>query len=267
MIRGKFSNVLSRFVEVHKFLLFHRLRVAYAFGNFETRLLMVICRLKAVAISVYISSFTDFEYRLLNTGLVIQMLDVLKLPDLPELMAVRAEVFRTLGTFFSHVRTGIWTEVVDPLGLTFFHGFLPTLTRSCVNELLEHSSNLPVKYPHYFSTALFSFLYYLAKYDRNGAQAVCSSGTVEGLIKVVRSSSAEGDGSTKSKPPTHWLTFQNFNGIPTFLQRLLDEIDHSRRAFGQPLSSSEDLSIHALGTFGCFRFKQSEGNNKANLYL
>ncbi|OUC45964.1 hypothetical protein D917_08102, partial [Trichinella nativa] len=30
-------------------------------------------------------------YRLLNTGLVIQMLDVLKLPDLPELMAVRAE--------------------------------------------------------------------------------------------------------------------------------------------------------------------------------
>ncbi|XP_003380634.1 putative HECT-domain protein [Trichinella spiralis] len=45
------SRRTIRFVEVHKFLLFHRLRVAYAFGNFETRLLMVICRLKAVAIS------------------------------------------------------------------------------------------------------------------------------------------------------------------------------------------------------------------------
>ncbi|KRX45470.1 E3 ubiquitin-protein ligase HUWE1 [Trichinella murrelli] len=250
-----------------KFLLFHRLRVAYAFGNFETRLLMVICRLKAVAISVYISSFTDFEYRLLNTGLVIQMLDVLKLPDLPELMAVRAEVFRTLGTFFSHVRTGIWTEVVDPLGLTFFHGFLPTLTRSCVNELLEHSSNSPVKYPHYFSTALFSFLYYLAKYDRNGAQALTTSGTVEVLLKVVSSSAARGEGLTfvtravriieMTLTPTDSMTFQNLNGIQTFIHRLSDEIDHCRRALGHPLSSSDDSSIHAPGTSSSNVLQQS----------
>lgn len=85
--------------------------------------------------------------------------------------------------------------IIDVTGASSYHGFLPTLVRTCIqhltttsngdaNQLQSINSASQQQFPLALATALFSFLYHLASYD-SGGEALVACGMMESLLRVI----------------------------------------------------------------------------------
>lgn len=72
-------------------------------------------------------------------------------------------------------------SIIDITGAASYHGFLPSLVRSCIQALIDNNTE---QYTLPFATALFSFLYHLANYE-SGGEALVSCGMIDSLLKVI----------------------------------------------------------------------------------
>jgi E3 ubiquitin-protein ligase HUWE1 len=97
----------------------------------------------------------------------------------------------------SYSRNCRLNTIIDVTGASSYHGFLPSLVRSCISALTavpqsesqkQQASSAapePATFPLPLATALFSFLYHLASYEPGG-EALVSCNMMESLLKVIK---------------------------------------------------------------------------------
>lgn len=236
------AQIMEELLEIHpvpkekQMLLFTHLRLAHNFSDFRKRLLCVQARLQALSIITYCSSVSMFESssnNILYNGFIEELVEVLELKD-SQLLDIKAAALRTLTSVIHLDHTNKLNSIIDVFGASSYHGFLPTLVRSCIQALINGDTT---SFPLNFATPLFSFLYHLASYE-SGGEALVSCGMLESLLKII---------SWKGSHPEH-LTFvtrairvidlitnldmsgfQNHGGLNIFIQRLEYEIDFCRK--------------------------------------
>lgn len=162
-------------------LLFTHLRLAHYFSNYRKRLQCVQARLQALSIIVYSNAMTMQEnFNVLYNGFIEELVEVLELND-NKLLEIKAAAIRTLTSVIHLDHTTKLNSIIDITGAAFYHGFLPSLVRSCIQALIDNNTQ---QYTLQFATALFSFLYHLANYE-SGGEALVSCGMIDSLLKVI----------------------------------------------------------------------------------
>lgn len=155
--------------------------------------------------------------------------------------------------------------IIDVTGASSYHGFLPTLVRTCIQHLTtttpnNNSSNnnsrsieaitqqqeqlqstnsasqQQQQFPLALATALFSFLYHLASYD-SGGEALVACGMMESLLRVINWPGKELEHITFVTRAVRVIdlitniemqSFQNHGGLQSFIGRLEMEVNLCR---------------------------------------
>lgn len=140
--------------------------------------------------------------------------------------------------------------IIDVTGAASYHGFLPTLVRTCIQHLTtpstdtdaqaqgsSKSTNNPnLQFPLPLATALFSFLYHLASYD-SGGEALVGCGMMESLLRVINWPGKELEHITFVTRAVRVIdlitniemqSFQNHGGLQSFIGRLDMEVNICR---------------------------------------
>ena len=161
-------------------LLFTNLRLAHYFSTYRKRLQCVQARLQALSIIVYSNAMTLQEnFSVLYNGFIEELVEVLELKD-NHLFEIKTAAIRTL-TSVIHLEHTKLNSIIDITGASSYHGFLPSLVRSCIQALIDNNIQ---QYTLPFATALFSFLYHLSNYEAGG-EALVSCGMIDSLLKVI----------------------------------------------------------------------------------
>lgn len=136
--------------------------------------------------------------------------------------------------------------IIDVTGAASYHGFLPTLVRTCIQHLtatspesesnLEQTLKTSQQFPLPLATALFSFLYHLASYD-SGGEALVGCGMMESLLRVINWPGKELEHITFVTRAVRVIdlitniemqSFQNHGGLQSFIGRLDMEVNICR---------------------------------------
>lgn len=137
--------------------------------------------------------------------------------------------------------------IIDVTGAASYHGFLPTLVRTCIQHLtspdksaasagMSSDEQLPQYFPLTLATALFSFLYHLASYD-SGGEALVACGMMESLLRVINWPGRELEHITFVTRAVRVIdlitniemqSFQNHGGLQSFIGRLEMEVNLCR---------------------------------------
>lgn len=137
--------------------------------------------------------------------------------------------------------------IIDVTGAASYHGFLPTLVRTCIQHLtatsstakepnLEQALRSNQQFPLPLATALFSFLYHLASYD-SGGEALVGCGMMESLLRVINWPGKELEHITFVTRAVRVIdlitniemqSFQNHGGLQSFIGRLDMEVNICR---------------------------------------
>lgn len=128
--------------------------------------------------------------------------------------------------------------IIDVTGASSYHGFLPTLVRTCIQYLttsdVEESNSM---FPLPLATALFSFLYHLASYD-SGGEALVACGMMESLLCIINWPGSELEHITFVTRAVRVIdlitniemqSFQNHGGLESFIRRLDMEVNICRK--------------------------------------
>lgn len=234
------AQIMEELVETYgvpkgkQMLLFTHLRLAHSFSTYKKRLQCVQARLQALSIIVYCNamSVAESNNNILYNGFIEELVDVLELKN-NRLLDIKAAALRTLTSVIHLDHSSKLSTIIDVTGAGSYHGFLPSLVRSCIQALIDSNTE---SFPLSFATALFSFLYHLASYE-NGGEALVSCGMIESLLKVI---------GWKGSDPEHitfvtravrvidlitnldMAAFQTHNGLSIFISRLESEVDVCR---------------------------------------
>jgi E3 ubiquitin-protein ligase HUWE1 len=234
------AQLMEQMVQSHQvpkakqMALFTHLRLAHNFPHHQRRLQCVQARLQALSIIVYCNAMSmQDNFNGIYNGFIEELIELLQL-DQAGLLEIKAAALRTLTSVIHLDHTAKLINIIDVTGAASYHGFLPTLVRSCIQALIDNNTQL---YTLPFATALFSFLYHLANYE-SGGEALISCGMIDSLFKVI---------SWKGSDPEH-ITFvtravrvidlitnlevaslQTHANLNVFIQRLDYEVDICRK--------------------------------------
>jgi hypothetical protein len=139
--------------------------------------------------------------------------------------------------------------IIDVTGASSYHGFLPSLVRTCITNLTLNASAALKKdelnpapttianlFPLQLATALFSFLYHLASYEA-GAESLVACGMMESLLRVINWSGNEFEHITFVTRAVRVIdlitnidmqSFQLHDGLNSFIERLNMEVNLCR---------------------------------------
>lgn len=128
--------------------------------------------------------------------------------------------------------------IIDVTGASLYHGFLPTLVRTCISTLTQsQKSNSQQTFPLPLATALFSFLYHLASYEAGG-EALVNCGMMESLLHVINWHGYELEHITFVTRAVRVIdlitnidmqSFQSHGGLDNFINRLNVEVNLCRK--------------------------------------
>ncbi|KAG4070284.1 hypothetical protein HA402_009847 [Bradysia odoriphaga] len=231
--------------EHQKMLIFTRIRLALSFHKYHERLQFVLARLQALSVLVYSNSLQENVHNLLYPGFLEELVELLEMKQ-PDLMEIRAAALRTLTSIIHLDRNPHFPKkpgtrlnmIIDVTGASSYHGFLPTLVRTCIQYLttadVEESNSL---FPLPLATALFSFLYHLASYD-SGGEALVACGMMESLLCIINWPGSELEHITFVTRAVRVIdlitniemqSFQNHGGLDSFIRRLDMEVNICRK--------------------------------------
>lgn len=216
-------------------LLFTHLRLAHSFSNYRKRLQCVQARLQALSIIVYCNAMSVQENTnsILYNGFIEELVDVLELKS-NRLLDIKAAALRTLTSVIHLDHNSKLSTIIDVTGASSYHGFLPSLVRSCIQALIDGNTD---SFPLPFATALFSFLYHLASYE-NGGESLVSCGMIESLLKVIGWRGSDPEHITFVTRAVRVIdlitnldmnSFQSHNGLNIFINRLDSEVEICRK--------------------------------------
>ena len=235
------AQIMEDLVETHnvpkskQMLLFTHLRLAHSFSNYRKRLQCVQARLQALSIIVYCNAMSVQENTnsILYNGFIEELVDVLELKS-NRLLDIKAAALRTLTSVIHLDHNSKLSTIIDVTGASSYHGFLPSLVRSCIQALIDGNTE---SFPLPFATALFSFLYHLASYE-NGGESLVSCGMIESLLKVIGWRGNDPEHITFVTRAVRVIdlitnldmnSFQSHNGLNIFINRLESEVEICRK--------------------------------------
>ncbi|XP_028966633.1 E3 ubiquitin-protein ligase HUWE1 [Galendromus occidentalis] len=249
--------------ENKRMLLFTHLRLAHCFASYDRRLQCVQARLQSLSILVYCSAIQDNLNSLLYNGLIEELVDVLELQLTDQsgshdesLIEIKAAALRTLTAIIHLDGNPKLQAIITTTGATSYHGFLPSLVRSCIERLTaagrqrEAGGSQSPGMPNLaFATALFSFLYHLASYE-SGCEALVACGMVQSLLKVIEWPGCEPEHVTFVTRAVRVIdlitgldmsAFQSNGGLAIFIRRLEQEVDICRLEQPNVILSGSDM--------------------------
>ncbi|KAI1287400.1 E3 ubiquitin-protein ligase HUWE1 [Halotydeus destructor] len=250
-------------------LLFTHLRLASSFSTYRKRLQCVQARLQALSIIVYCNSMSvqDSSNNILYNGFIEELVDVLELKN-AKLLDIKAAALRTLTSVIHLDHSSKLSSIIDVTGAASYHGFLPTLVRSCIQALIDGNQEA---FPLPFATALFSFLYHLASYE-NGGESLVSCGMIESLLKVISWKGSDAEHITFVTRAVRVIdlitnldmsSFQTHNGLNIFINRLESEIDVCRKEqpfeIDVPVKDKSEMAIEASPSPGSMGSASNDG--------
>lgn len=214
--------------------LFTHLRLAHCFSDPIKRMQCVQARLQAMSVIIYCAPATTQEVgsQLLYTGFIEELVDILQL-DGNNYIDIKSAALRTLTAVVHLDRNSRLSTIIDATETSSYHGFLPVLVRNCIQSLINDDNLFPIPY----ATALFSFLYHLASYEKGG-EALVSCGMMESLLKIISWAGTELEHITfvtRSVRVIDLITnidmsvFQTQSGLNIFVERLEAEVKICRR--------------------------------------
>lgn len=214
--------------------LFTHLRLAHCFSNCTKRMQCVQARLQAMSIIIYCapSPTQEIGAQLLYNGFIEELVDILQL-DGNSYIDIKSAALRTLTAVVHLDRNSRLSTIIDATETSSYHGFLPVLVRNCIQSLINDDNRFPIPY----ATALFSFLYHLASYEKGG-EALVSCGMMESLLKIISWTGTEVEHITfvtRSVRVIDLITnmdmavFQTQSGLNTFVERLEVEVKICRK--------------------------------------
>ncbi|XP_063707232.1 E3 ubiquitin-protein ligase HUWE1 isoform X2 [Culicoides brevitarsis] len=229
-----------------KYHIFCRVRLSKTFKDYKSRLLLVQARLQALSVLIYSDALTGHIHQLIYPGFLEELVELLELQK-PNLVEIRAAALRTLTSIIHLERSSQYmrkTEtrlnvIIDVTGASSYHGFLPSMVRSCINNLIASTTDSNTdtsQFPLQLATALFSFLYHLASYE-GGAESLVSCGMMESLLKVINWSGNELEHITFVTRAVRVIdlitnidmqSFQSHDGLNNFIERLNIEVNLCR---------------------------------------
>lgn len=226
-------------------LLFTHVRLAHSFSDYKSRLFCVQARLQSLSILVYSNALQDNAHMLLYPGLLEELVELLEL-QLPYLVEIRSAALRTLTSIihldrnphFPKKSSSRLSMIIDVTGASLYHGFLPTLVRTCISTLTQSQKvSNQTAFPLPLATALFSFLYHLASYEVGG-DALVNCGMMESLLHVINWHGYELEHITFVTRAVRVIdlitnidmqSFQAHGGLDNFINRLNVEINICRK--------------------------------------
>lgn len=214
--------------------LFTHLRLAHCFSDPVKRMQCVQARLQAMSIIIYCapSSTQEIGPQLLYNGFIEELVDILQL-DGNNFIDIKSAALRTLTSVVHLDRSSRLSTIIDATETSSYHGFLPVLVRNCIQSLINDDNKFPIPY----ATALFSFLYHLASFDKGG-EALVSCGMMESLLKIISWTGTELEHITfvtRSVRVIDLITnmdmsvFQSQSGLNIFVERLEAEVKICRK--------------------------------------
>lgn len=226
--------------------LFTHLRLAHCFSDPLKRMQCVQARLQALSIVIYCAPATTQEIgaQLLYHGFIEELVDILHL-DGNEYIDIKSAALRTLTAVVHLDRNSRLSTIIEATETSSYHGFLPVLVRNCIQSLINDDKKFPIPY----ATALFSFLYHLASYDKGG-DALVACGMMESLLKVISWTGSEVEHITfvtRSVRVIDLITnidmsgFQSQSGLNIFVERLEAEVKICRKEL---CDDTEDVEMN-----------------------
>lgn len=234
------ANIMERLVATYnvprdkQMQLFTHLRLAHCFSDPIKRMQCVQARLQAMSIIIYCAPATNQEVgtQLLYNGFIEELVDILQLEG-NYYIDIKSAALRTLTSIVHLDRNSRLTTIIDATETSSYHGFLPVLVRNCIQSLINDDNRFPIPY----ATALFSFLYHLASYEKGG-EALVSCGMMESLLKIISWRGTELEHITfvtRSVRVIDLITnidmtvFQSQSGLNIFIERLEAEVKMCRK--------------------------------------
>lgn len=228
--------------------LFTYLRLAHCFSDPAKRMQCVQARLQAMSIIIYCAPASSHEVgtHMLYNGFIEELVDILQL-DGNEFIDIKSAALRTLTAIVHLDRNSRLTTIIDATETSSYHGFLPALVRSCIQSLINDDNQFPIPY----ATALFSFLYHLASYDKGG-EALVSCGMMESLLKIISWRGTELEHITfvtRSVRVIDLITnidmsvFQTQSGLNIFVERLEAEVKICRKELND---DNDDIEMNQV---------------------
>lgn len=224
--------------------LFTHLRLANCFSDSIKRMQCVQARLQAMSIIIYCApaSTQEIGAQLLYNGFIEELVDILQL-DGNNYIDIKSAALRTLTAVVHLDRNSRLSTIIDATETSSYHGFLPVLVRNCIQSLINDDNKFPIPY----ATALFSFLYHLASYEKGG-EALVSCGMMESLLKIISWTGTELEHITfvtRSVRVIDLITnidmsvFQTQSGLNIFVERLEAEVKICRKELGEDMDDVE----------------------------
>lgn len=224
--------------------LFTHLRLAHCFSDPIKRMHCVQARLQAISIIIYCApaSTQEIGAQLLYNGFIEELVDILQL-DGNNFIEIKSAALRTLTAVVHLDRNSRLSTIIDATETSSYHGFLPVLVRNCIQSLINDDNEFPIPY----ATALFSFLYHLASYEKGG-EALVSCGIMESLLKIISWTGTELEHITfvtRSVRVIDLITnidmtvFQTQSGLNVFVERLEAEVKICRKELCDDLDDIE----------------------------
>lgn len=246
------ASIMERLVSVHdvprekQMQLFTHLRLAHCFSDPIKRMQCVQARLQALSIVIYCApaSTQEIGAQLLYHGFIEELVDILHLEG-NEYIDIKSAALRTLTAVVHLDRTSRLSTIIEVTETSSYHGFLPVLVRNCIQSLINDDKKFPIPY----ATALFSFLYHLASYDKGG-DALVACGMMESLLKIISWTGSEVEHITfvtRSVRVIDLITnidmsgFQSQSGLNIFVERLEAEVKVCRKEL---CDDSEDVEMN-----------------------
>lgn len=229
------ANLMEKLVATHdvpldkQMQLFTHLRLAHCFSDPIKRMQCVQARLQAMSIIIYCAPASTQEVgaQLLYNGFIEELVDILQLEG-NNYIDIKSAALRTLTAVVHLDRNSRLAAIIEATETSSYHGFLPVLVRDCIQSLINDDNRFPIPY----ATALFSFLYHLASYEKGG-EALVSCGMMESLLKIISWTGTELEHITfvtRSVRVIDLITnidmtvFQTQSGLNIFLERLEYEV-------------------------------------------
>uniref|UniRef100_A0A6G1SLG6 E3 ubiquitin-protein ligase HUWE1 n=1 Tax=Aceria tosichella TaxID=561515 RepID=A0A6G1SLG6_9ACAR len=252
-IKGEsIANIMERLVATYnvprdkQMQLFTHLRLAHCFSDPVQRIQCVQARLQAMSIIIYCAPATTQEIgtQLLYNGFIEELVDILQLEG-NDFIDIKSAALRTLTSVVHLDRNSRLSTIIDATETSSYHGFLPVLVRNCIQSLINDDNKFPIPY----ATALFSFLYHLASYEKGG-EALVSCGMMESLLKIISWRGTELEHITfvtRSVRVIDLITnidmtvFQSQSGLNIFVERLENEVKICRKEL---CDESDDVEMN-----------------------
>lgn len=244
------ANIMERLVAKYdvprdkQMQLFTHLRLAHCFSDPTKRMQCVQARLQAMSIIIYCAPASTQEVgaQLLYNGFIEELVDILHLEG-NNYIDIKSAALRTLTAVVHLDRNSRLSAIIEATETSSYHGFLPVLVRDCIQSLINDDDRFPIPY----ATALFSFLYHLASYEKGG-EALVSCGMMESLLKIISWTGTELEHITfvtRSVRVIDLITnidmtvFQTQSGLNIFLERLEAEVKICRKELCEDLDDVE----------------------------